>query len=88
MTSFLAFNTSRQSVVISFFLSEVSSNVVHDVKIRSLFISMAGKLIFFTICYKRDSFDLVFGHFLANYVLPSSYHGNSLGIIQSVVERF
>ena len=36
---------------------------------RSLFIYMAQKLIFFNICYKRENFESDFGHFLAKQVL-------------------
>ena len=56
-------------IVISLFLNELSSNLVKKVKIRSLFIYIAQKLIFFIICYKRENFDSDFGHFLAKHVL-------------------
>ena len=36
-------------IVISLFLNELSSDLVLEVKIRSLFISIAQKLIFFII---------------------------------------
>ena len=77
MTSFLTAAVSRQPkmsvisnlIVISLFLHELSSNLVQEVKIRSLFISIAQKLIFFIIWCKRESFDSDFGHFLAKHVL-------------------
>ena len=69
MTSFLTSAVSQQPkmsvisnfIVISLFLS----NVVQEVKIRSLFISTAQKLIFFIICCKGENFETDFGHFLA-----------------------
>ena len=51
------------------FFNELSSNLVLKVKIESLFISMARKLIFFIIYYKQDCFDLDFGHLLATPLL-------------------
>ena len=57
------------SVVISSFLNLLSSGLVQEVKIRSLFIHIAHKLIFFIICYKRENSDLDFGHFLAKHML-------------------
>ena len=48
-------------IVISLFLNELSSNLVQEVKIRNLFISVAQKLIFFIIRYKQENFDQDFG---------------------------
>ena len=56
-------------IVISLFLNDLSSNLILEVKIKSLFISIAQKLIFFIICFRQESFDLDFGHFLAKNVL-------------------
>ena len=56
-------------IAISLFLHELNSDLVKDVKIRSLFISTAQKLIFFIICCKRENFDSDFGNFLAKHVL-------------------
>ena len=77
MTSFLTFTVSQQLkmfvisnvIVISSFLNESSSDLVEEVKIISLFIFIAQKLIVFIICYKRENFDSDFGHFLAKNVL-------------------
>ena len=47
-------------IVISLFLNELSSNLVQKVKIRSLSIYIAQKLIFFIICYKRKTLTQIF----------------------------
>ena len=77
MTSFPTSALSRQPkmsvisdfIAISLFLNELSSNLVLKVKIGSLFIYIAQKLIFFIICYKRENLDSDFGHFLTKHVL-------------------
>ena len=70
-------------IVISLFLNELSSNLVEDVKIRRLFISIAQKLIFFIICHKRENFDSDFGDFLAKHVLKNGLPWQQLRSLMS-----
>ena len=49
-------------IVIPLLLTEISLNLVQEVRIRSLFIFLAQKLLLFIIIYKRDNFVSVFGH--------------------------
>ena len=52
-------------IVVLLSLNDISSNLVQEIKIRSVFIFIAQKLIFFIICYKRENFDSDFGHFFS-----------------------
>ena len=62
MTSFLTFSVLRQPkmsvignfIVMSLFVNELSSNFAKDVKIRSLFIPIALKLILFIIAAANE----------------------------------
>ena len=80
MMSVLTFALSRQPkmsvisnfIIISFFLNELSSNLVLEIKIKrkkSANKYIAQNLIFLIIFYKRDKSDSGFGHFLAKHVL-------------------
>ena len=56
-------------IVVSLVLNEFRSNLVKEVKIRSLFTYIAQKVVFFIVCCKQENFDSDFGHFLAKHVL-------------------
>ena len=72
MTSFLTSNLSRQPkmsvnskfVVISLFLNELSSNLVEEIKIGSLFIFIAKKTNFLNYLSQAKNFDSDFGNFI------------------------
>ena len=53
-------STDRYFIVILLFLNELSSNLVQEFKITSLFIVEAQKLLFFVIYYKPDNFLVIF----------------------------